>query len=271
MEFSDFEKRIFLIAGLIIVVVLLTIFGWIRFEFLRQAEPELEIQQQQQLLPVKIEIAPGDQVCVTDRDCIIVATDCSSCECGVPVNKGQKQKYEDLYDAACKDYKGAVCRFACGTPFTRCVSSRCTLSASPPEENKQVLNMYRNYEYGFEISYPVEWKRSEGPSAFAFLFGPSGASVDDMVQIWVRPQSILDVLYTNKTDVCRSIVFQDGDGYRCEGEKTEEGKREKIKFVYLEVEQGGTFYFVSVEGGISDDKFRIFEEMLSTLRFISTP
>ena len=79
----------------------------------------------------QLSVAPQDQVCNVDDDCVIVSTRCDACECGAPVNKVHEQAYVERYRALCENYHGAVCRHRCPTPFTVCRDHQCVLSASP--------------------------------------------------------------------------------------------------------------------------------------------
>jgi hypothetical protein len=62
--------------------------------------------------------------CQQDSDCIWAYSDCSSCECGKPVNKKYKDLYEKQYKEKCQDYRGPVCDFCC--PFDlKCQNNTC--------------------------------------------------------------------------------------------------------------------------------------------------
>ncbi len=81
-----------------------------------------------------LEVAPEDQTCNVDSDCVIVSTGCSSCECGSPANRTAEQRYIERYKTMCMDYHGGVCDYVCPTPYARCLDHRCTLSASKPTQ-----------------------------------------------------------------------------------------------------------------------------------------
>lgn len=80
--------------------------------------------------PHRFTVAPEDQACQYDSDCVLVSTDCSGCECGTPVNKIHQTKYANKREVLCKDYRGGVCEFLCSTPYTKCIDHRCALSTS---------------------------------------------------------------------------------------------------------------------------------------------
>ena len=75
-----------------------------------------------------IEILSEDQLCFIDKDCIIVSTKCSSCECGVPINKNNEFKYKEKFIEICKNYHGGVCDYCCPTPYIKCINNECTLT-----------------------------------------------------------------------------------------------------------------------------------------------
>ena len=77
-------------------------------------------------------VAPQDQACEVDNDCVIVSMLCSTCECGTPVNRLHEQGYVERYRALCKDYQGGVCDYYCRTPYPRCIDRRCTMTGIPP-------------------------------------------------------------------------------------------------------------------------------------------
>ena len=76
-------------------------------------------------------VAPEDQACESDAECVIVSTRCSTCECGAPVRTRHARAYAERYRALCEHYHGGVCEYSCPTPFTICRDHRCVLSASP--------------------------------------------------------------------------------------------------------------------------------------------
>ena len=117
---------------------------------------------------------------------------------------------------------------------------------------------YRNEEMGFEIKYPSNWGYSAGPLPEVFLFGITGSSDYD-VNIWVKSSSQLNEFYgSKKAEMCTENFLVDKKAYKCEGDN----------YIYIEAENSGKFYFLSVKGDRSSDKFTIFNQMLSTFRFI---
>jgi len=111
----------------IIVVLGLVVGGgiWLQYEFKQQSFRE------------PLSVVNEDQVCELDTDCVIVDTNCSSCECGVPVNKVHQQKYKSQYEILCKNYRGPIveCNFDCSTLFPRCINNRCALSAEKSKDD----------------------------------------------------------------------------------------------------------------------------------------
>ena len=57
----------------------------------------------------ELDVEINDQICTNDADCIRVQNTCSSCECGVPVNKIHEQKYIEKIRKICENYHGGVC------------------------------------------------------------------------------------------------------------------------------------------------------------------
>ena len=71
------------------------------------------------------QIYVNEAFCQQDSDCIWVYTECSSCECGKPVNKKHKSGYENQIKEKCQDFSGPVCEFCC--PFDLgCINNTCT-------------------------------------------------------------------------------------------------------------------------------------------------
>ena len=81
----------------------------------------------------QLSVAPQDQVCNVDDDCVIVSTRCDACECCAPVNKVHEQAYIERYRALCENYYGLICDYDCQTPFTACRDHRCVPSAAPSD------------------------------------------------------------------------------------------------------------------------------------------
>jgi hypothetical protein len=75
-----------------------------------------------------IQVAPSDQQCQADSDCMITLTHCGGCSCGAPINTSFNKKYHELYMSFCKNYYGGVCDFYCPTPVATCAEGRCILS-----------------------------------------------------------------------------------------------------------------------------------------------
>ena len=66
----------------------------------------------------------SETYCQEDSDCVWAYTECSSCECGKPVNIKYKDIYENQLNEKCKGYKGPVCKFCC--PFDlKCINNTC--------------------------------------------------------------------------------------------------------------------------------------------------
>ena len=116
---------------------------------------------------------------------------------------------------------------------------------------------YRDEEYGFEVKYPGNYEYNAGPLPDIFLFGTMGAPQYD-INVWVRSSSQLDKFYENKTEICTEDFLSDKKAYKCEGDK----------YIYIEAESNGKFYFLSVKGDKLSEKFEVFNQMLSTFKFL---
>lgn len=73
-----------------------------------------------------ITIDPADQACRVAADCVLVWTECSSCECGTPVNSTFAGKYQLDYQTTCSNYRGPVCEMDCPVVELQCIAQRCT-------------------------------------------------------------------------------------------------------------------------------------------------
>jgi hypothetical protein len=67
------------------------------------------IRSEEKLPIYTIDIDPAHKTCQQDDDCALVYIDCSSCDCGEPVNINFEEYYHDLYLEICRDYSGPVC------------------------------------------------------------------------------------------------------------------------------------------------------------------
>lgn len=72
-----------------------------------------------------LEVAAADQKCEADDDCIMVMVKCS-CDCGVPINKANWQKYLDKQEKMCEDYEGPMCKMMCNQKL-RCINKVCSV------------------------------------------------------------------------------------------------------------------------------------------------
>lgn len=88
-------------------------------EILSKKAPTLE--------PVQgIKIDENDKACVSAQDCTLSWSDCSTCECGTPINKLYTAKYEQAYTDACSEYSGPVCEMSCPEVRLDCIDQVCT-------------------------------------------------------------------------------------------------------------------------------------------------
>ena len=130
----------------------------------------------------------------------------------------------------------------------------------PSEDENADWEIYRNEELGFEVKYPSTWESNTGPLPYIVLFGLSSWPTESLVNIWVTPESNLDSFYDNKTETCLKDFLADREAYKCE-----DGN-----YVYIETEDKGKFYFLSIKGEGPSGKFEIFNQMLSTFSFIES-
>ena len=79
----------------------------------------------------RITIDENDKTCVSAQDCVLAWTDCSTCECGTPINQQQAAKYEQVYEEICANYRGPVCDMDCPEVKLECINNLCTAVASP--------------------------------------------------------------------------------------------------------------------------------------------
>lgn len=73
----------------------------------------------------RITIDENDRTCVSANECVLTGTDCSSCECGTPINRQHAAKYEQAYKQACMNYRGPVCDMACPEVTLECINNLC--------------------------------------------------------------------------------------------------------------------------------------------------
>ena len=75
--------------------------------------------------PRQLTIEPADQTCESSNECVLVWTDCSTCDCGTPVNQIHEQKYQRAYQDLCVDYEGPVCEMYCPPVELQCDQGVC--------------------------------------------------------------------------------------------------------------------------------------------------
>jgi hypothetical protein len=73
----------------------------------------------------QIEIDENDKICVSAEDCVLAWTDCSTCECGTPLNQQHALKYERAYEQTCANYRGPVCEISCPEVKLDCIDNLC--------------------------------------------------------------------------------------------------------------------------------------------------
>ena len=72
-----------------------------------------------------VEVDPAHQVCELAGDCGLAYVDCSTCDCGVPVNTDFIDFYTRRYADVCRNYTGAVCEIECPPVILTCQSGLC--------------------------------------------------------------------------------------------------------------------------------------------------
>ena len=77
--------------------------------------------------PSAVEVAAVHQACDTADDCVLVYTDCSTCDCGTPVNRAHEELYLELYLETCRDYTGPVCEMYCPEAALLCLEGQCKI------------------------------------------------------------------------------------------------------------------------------------------------
>ncbi len=77
--------------------------------------------------PLQLTIEPIDQACESSEECVLVWTDCSTCDCGTPVNRQHQEKYQMAYRELCVEYVGPVCEIYCPPAELMCAQGVCTI------------------------------------------------------------------------------------------------------------------------------------------------
>jgi hypothetical protein len=72
-----------------------------------------------------VEIDPAHQACDLDIDCGLAYVDCSTCDCGVPINLDYEELYINKYEELCRDYVGPVCEMFCPQATLACDAGQC--------------------------------------------------------------------------------------------------------------------------------------------------
>ncbi|MBI3072121.1 MAG: hypothetical protein HYY84_08365 [Deltaproteobacteria bacterium] len=70
-----------------------------------------------------LEVDAADQDCRADGDCVLTMVRCS-CDCGLPVNKVHRDKYQAAQGQMCKEYRGIMCKMKCDERVA-CVDAKC--------------------------------------------------------------------------------------------------------------------------------------------------
>jgi hypothetical protein len=72
-----------------------------------------------------LKIDPADQACTSANECIQTMVKCS-CDCGLPINRANGQKYVDAQAAMCRDYQGPLCKMHCSNVVLECRDRVCS-------------------------------------------------------------------------------------------------------------------------------------------------
>lgn len=113
------------IKYLLIVVILAAVVGGGILAWQCWWLPKGEVTIPEVKMPEK-----DEKNCIIDEDCVWAITECSTCECGIPINKQYQEKYNIMWMEKCKDYHGPVCEYCC--PFVlQCINKKCTPVEAP--------------------------------------------------------------------------------------------------------------------------------------------
>jgi len=284
------SRKRYLTIGIVVILVVVIGVGALLYGSLK---PEGEIPQITPNPSDRVVVSIEDQTCIVDSDCTIVGTLCSTCECGVPVNKVHEQKYIDQYGDLCQDYQGPACDFLCETPFIRCVDNQCVLSTEPPDLiDTSNWQTYRNKEFGFEVKYPEEWEIREFepkidigvfrlPEYYAVsvskIENPEGLNGKQYAEQWLKGIRSTLSEYTVISKSTEVINVGGYSGYRVRGFHTGiQGEPNlDVNFVVLpDQELIYQIQFPIGEGQLGDDiidpekNYKFADQILSTFRFI---
>lgn len=108
--------------GFPVLTMLLAIFVLDACSTGKTSPPDVPTQEQIR----RITIDKIDKTCVSAQDCVLAWTDCSTCECGTPINQLHAAKYEQAYEEMCTNYRGPVCDMACPEVKLDCIDNLCT-------------------------------------------------------------------------------------------------------------------------------------------------
>ncbi|MEK7534170.1 MAG: hypothetical protein AAB600_02420 [Patescibacteria group bacterium] len=224
-------------AIVVFIAVVLSAAGILTYEYLCSFDfCDTRVQLREKLKSKGLVIQQEDQSCAVDADCLRVGTACSDCSCGTSVNKAYQKIYEEDYAYVCKNYQGPVCDFLCETPYPRCISNHCVLSAEPSLTDTSNWRIYRNEEFGFEVRYPNQ-----------FMFFPrTDLTFDIMNYDKFDPKfergnmnglrifvAVYSDGYKNKQEVLATIETEDELGKRTFAEEYLKESYGKVQYVYF--------------------------------------
>lgn len=144
-----------------------------------------------------------------------------------------------------------------------------TPEVSPTPDSTSDRKTYTNSQYDFSIKYPSTWQTNPLPVGEGILIGVDGPN-DDQISITVSNQAD-----SVKTGECQEILLDTAKATRCELTQTISTERGVIhdppiisKTINVFTAYSGRFYKISITDNELSEKFNIFDQILSTFKFL---
>lgn len=141
-----------------------------------------------------------------------------------------------------------------------------------PTNTKETANWktYTNSKYGYSIKYPSQWNTNSPPSGPGILIG-QGPNED---QINIDTSLTKNAIMVESCKQTQQVFLDNIPASRCEFTQEISGERGVVynppivsKTVYIEALHNGQYYSIVLTSDETSDKFKIFNQILSTFKF----
>lgn len=164
--------------------------------------------------------------------------------------------------------------FYLGGPGECVKGQRRSQVATPSDDPTANWKTYTDSKYGYSLKYPPQWEINPPPLGNGILIGLNEPNED---QIAVNVSPIKDAIMAESCKQTQQVFLNNVPASRCELTQKIGAERGVVynppitsKTVYIEALHNDRYYNLSLTFNQTSDKFKTFDQILSTFKFLNT-